>query len=199
MIIINTFDYIKGLSSNAKFKNKGFEDTKKDLEDLHEHYAVFEDLETYSLLNPRISMHIENKDFMQTQLMISEIKEKQEIKDRLNSLSYSVGWLQSAIFIKDEVIINKAINNILKNEYSGINTIVKELNSLKNKIEKFESFHTGMLKNSLSLDVSASLEQDFREKHKKLNELHDKQKTILLNLSNIFVKLTKNSVLKNKK
>ena len=186
MIIINVIDIGKSL-----------EETKKDLEELNEFGVVFEELDN-NFFQAEASMHIDNNALIQNQLLISEIRDKQEITDRLNSLSYSVGWLKAAIIIKDNNITTKAIKNIIKNDYSSINSIVSELNSLKNKIDKLESLHTSLLKSGLSLDVKTLLEQDFREKHKKLNEVHNKQKNILLSLSNIFVKLTKHSVLKNK-
>ena len=146
----------------------------------------------------KISKHIENRDFIKTHSLISEIQEKQEITNRINSLIYNIGWLKSSILIKDDAIMNKAINNIMKNKHSGIDAIVSELNLLKNKIDKFENLHMSLLKNSISLDAKTLLEQDFREKHKKLNDFHSKQKNLLLNLSSIFVKLTKDSVIKIK-
>ncbi len=199
MVKINVFDYLKELGNNAKFENRSFEETKKDLEELYKYNIVFEELEKGSLFVPENSMHINNDIFMQATSIISEIKEKQEIKNRLNSLGYSVGWLKAAILIKDKNIANKAIESIIKNDYSSISIIVSELNTLKNKIDELESLHISLLKSGLSLDTKTLLEQDFKEKHKKLNELYNKQKNILLNLSSIFVKLTKDSVLKNKK
>ena len=185
MIIINVVDIGKSL-----------EETKKDLEELNEFGVVFDELD--SPFEAQASMYLDNNAFMRNQLLISEIKDKQEITDRLNSLSYSVGWLKAAIIIKDNNIAAKAIKNIMKNEYSSINSIVSELNSLKNKIDKLEILHTSLLKSGSSLDVKTLLEQDFREKRKKLNGVHNKQKNILLSLSNIFIRLTKHSVLKNK-
>ena len=185
VIIINVVDIGKSL-----------EETKKDLEELNEFGVVFDELD--SPFEAQASMYMDNNAFMRNQLLISEIKDKQEITDRLNSLSYSVGWLKAAIIIKDNNIAAKAIKNIMKNEYSSINSIVSELNSLKNKIDKLEILHTSLLKSGSSLDVKTLLEQDFREKRKKLNGVHNKQKNILLSLSNIFIRLTKHSVLKNK-
>lgn len=199
MITINIFDYIKDSRNNAKFENKSFEETKRDLEDLYKYNVIFEELEKGTLFDPEVSMHIKNNEFIQTRLLISEIKEKQEIKDRLNSLGYSVGWLKAAVLIKDKNIANKSIESIIKNDYSSISIIVSELNSLKNRIDELESLHMSLLKSGLSLDTKTLLEQDFKEKHKKLNELYNKQKSILLNLSSIFIKLTQSYALKNKK
>lgn len=183
-------------NNGSDFENKRFEEAKKQLEELHEHNSVFEELDRP--FEPQSSMHIGNDAFMQNQLLISEIQEKQEITHRLNSLSYNIGWLKSAIIIKDDSLINKAINNIMKHESSSINAIVAELNSLKSKICQLREFHNKLLKKGLSLEAMTLMEQDFRKKHEKLNQLHNKQKDILLNLSNIFVRLTKDSVIKNK-
>ena len=48
------------------------------------------------------------------------------------------------------------------------------------------------------MDTKTLLEQDFKENHKKLNELYNKQKNILLNLGNIFAELAKDAVRKKK-
>ena len=199
MVTINIPDYIGDLS-NSKFESKSFEETKKDLEELYEDNILFEEMEKSNFFAPQTSMHISNDAFIQTRLLISEIKEKQEILERLGSLSYSVGWLRTGVLIKDKNIVSKAIKSIMKNEYSSINTIVSELNSLKNIIERLENLHTGLLDNNLlSLDIRILLQQDFESKHEKLHEIYNRQRNILLNLSSIFIKLTKKAMLKKKK
>ena len=129
---------------------------------------------------------------------MSEIAGKQEIMQRLNSLSYSIGWLNSAISSKDEYIINKSIKTILKNDYSSISSIISELDSLKSSMGKLEALHENLFKSGLSLDVKTLLEQDFGEKRRKLNSLYEKQKKILLALSSVFVKLSNDFVIKKK-
>jgi len=197
VIAIDIFDYIKSQKSKS-FENKSFEETKEDLEELYKYNIIFEELEKGTLFDPEVSMHIKNNEFIQTRLLISEIREKQEIKNRLNSLGYSVGWLKAAVLIKDRNIANKSIESIIKNDYSSISIIVSELNSLKSRIDELESLHISLLKGGLSLDTKTLLEQDFKENHKKLNELYNKQKNILLNLGNIFAELAKDAVRKKK-
>ncbi|MBW2976447.1 hypothetical protein KY347_03300 [Candidatus Woesearchaeota archaeon] len=165
---------------------------------MYEFDIVLEELEKSSLFDPENSMYVENDVFVRARILISEIKEKQEILGRLNSLSYNVGWLRAAVVIKDNTVANKAINNILKNEYSSISSIISELESLKTKIDQLEQLHAGLLKSGLSLDVKISLEQDFKEKHKKLDELYNRQKNVLFSLSSIFSGLAKEHALKNK-
>lgn len=196
--MIDIFDYIKDLS-NAKFETDSFEQIKKDLEDLQEYDIVLEELEKCNFFAPENSIYIDNDTLVQFSSLISEIMQKQEIKDRLNSLSYSISWLKASVLIKDKDIANKAIGSIIKNNYSSISTIVSELNNLKSKIDELEGLHTNLLKSGLSLDIKTLLEQDFKEKHVKLNDLYKTQKSILLNLSNIFVKLTKENILKKRR
>lgn len=197
MIIIGISDRVRDLRTQ-KPEGKSLEQAKKELEELHEYDIVFEELEKGSLFGPENSMHIKNNELIQALSVISEIKEKQGITERLRSLSYSVSWLKSAILAKDNTIANKAISSILRNEYSSIASIIGELESLKNKIDELEALHITLLKSGLSLDVKTLLEQDFREKHKKLNELYGKQKSVLMGLSSVFASLAKNPVLKGK-
>lgn len=198
MVRINIVDYINDLS-NSKFEAKSFEEVKKDLEEVYEDYIFLEEIEKNNFFTPKNSMNIDNDTFVQTRLLISEIKDKQEISKRLSSLSYSIGWLKTGVIIKDENIVGKAIKSIMKNDYSSINVIVSELNSLKDAIGRLENLHTRLLDNNiLSLDAKILLQQDFESKHEKLNGLHNRQKNILLNLSSIFVKLTKKTMLKKK-
>ena len=178
---------------------KSLEEVKKELESLNEYNIVFEELEKASLFTQENSMYINNDIFIQTSSILSDIKEKQDIAQRLGSLSYTIGWLKSAISVKDESIASKAIESVLKNKYSSISSIVSELNSLKGGIEKLENIHSELLKSGLSLDVKTLMEQEFAQKHKKLEDIHSKQKSILLNLSNIFAGLAKDSVRKRRK
>lgn len=158
---------------------------------------MFEDLEK-SRLFKESSMYIKNDEFIQARFLISEIKDKKEITEMLNSLGYNIGLLRASILRQDKQKIAQDIIKIMKNNYYGINSIINELNSLKTKIDELENLHTSLMNNDLSLDVKTIIEQDFRKKHKKLDEIYKQQKNILLNLSNVFLKLTKKSVFKKR-
>lgn len=177
---------------------KALEEAKRELEGLHEYNSVFEELEKSNLFASENSIHFDNETFILASSLISEIAGKQEIMQRLNSLSYSIGWLNSAVSSKDEYIINKSIESILKNDYSSISSIISELDSLKSSMGKLEALHENLFKSDLSLDVKALLEQDFGEKRKKLNGLYEKQKKILLALSGIFSGLVKDTIREKK-
>lgn len=195
MVRIDIYEYLSSVKNNAS-EEMSFEKVRKGLGELYEQDILFEELEKTSLFE-NSSMYIKSDDFIRARLLISEIKDKQEISEKLNSLGHNVGLLRATVLTKDKEKTNKLISKIMKNGYSGISSMIGELNSLKNKIDKIESLHTNLLENNeLSIDAKTLMEQDFRKKHGNLTEIYKKQKNLLLNLSNIFLKLTKESILK---
>jgi len=186
--MIDIFDHVKG---NKGFEKKSFSETKKDIEDLHEYDIVYEDLERSTLFKQG-SMYVNNEDFMKFRLIAYKIKDKQDITNKLNSLAHNISLLSSISPTKHQ---DFAIR-IVKNNFNSMHSIITDLSSLKNNSDKFENLHTTLMNSGLSLDVKILLEQDFRNKHVKLNELYRKQKNIFLNLSGIFLKLVKGSVFK---
>jgi len=188
VIIIKIFDYVK---ESKKFEPKSFSKTKNDIEDLQEYDIVFEDLDRSTLFEEG-SMYVNNEDFMQFRLLASEIMDKQDITNKLKSLAHNTDLLSSVSPTKHQDLAIR----IVKNNFSSMHSIITDLNSLKNSVDKFENLHTTLMNSGLSLDVKILLEQDFRNKHVKLNEIYRKQKNIFLNLSSIFLKLAKGSVFK---
>ena len=186
--MIDIFEHVKG---NKGFEKKSFSETRKDIEELQEYDIVFEDLERSTLFEES-SMYVNNEDFMQFRLLASEIMDKQDITNKLKSLSHNISLLNSISPTKHK---DFAIR-IVKNNFNSMHSIITDLSSLKNNSDNFENLHTTLMNSGLSLDVKILLEQDFRNKHVKLNELYLKQKNIFLNLSSIFLKLAKSSVFK---
>ncbi|MBI2522830.1 hypothetical protein HYW19_00400 [Candidatus Woesearchaeota archaeon] len=179
-------------------ESKGIEEIKQEIEGLSKYNLLFEELEQSPFFNLEISMHINNHDFLQSRILISEIVEKREIIDRISNLSLNIESLNRSSLENNNEKIKEKISLVLNNEYSSIKTIISELSSLKSKIDEFEKLHNGLLNsNLLSLDIKMLLEQDLRKKQK-LGELFDKQKGILMDLSKTFVKLAKGAIVKNK-
>jgi len=192
VIKINIFDF---LSSQKKgFERKTLEETKKDIKDLHEHNIEFEHLEKSSLFGSS-SMHVDNDSFIQSRLLISEIKNKQELTTKLGHLAKNISLLR-ATSSKGRKGNMQITEKILKDEYCGLNNVISDLSVLKNSLEKIEKLHLDLMNSHVSLDVKTVMEQEFSRKHKKLNEAYNKQKTILLNLSSIFINLARDSTTK---
>ena len=101
MINIDISSYLNNLDK-SEFGKKSFEETKEELKDLYEYNIVFEDLEKSSLFGAENSMHIENDTFIQARSLISKIKEKKEITEKLNSLGYNLDLLRVSTIMKDK-------------------------------------------------------------------------------------------------
>ncbi len=195
MVRINIFDYLNSIN-NKNPENRNFEEVKQDINELKEYNIAFEHLEKSNLFEES-SMHIDNDSFIQFKALAIGIKEKQEITKKLDRLSCNIELLKTITLTKDKHKKGNMFitDKIIKDDYSGINSIINELSSLKNKVDSIGNLHTNLLKSGLSLDVKALIEQDFSDKHKKINEAYNKQKNILLNLSNMFLNLTKDSII----
>ena len=108
--MIEVFDYIKELDKKTGFEKKSFEETKEELKELYEYNIVFEELEKSNLFGTENSIHIENNAFIQARSLISEVKGKQDIIDRLNSLGYNLELLRVSSIMKDKQNILFLIN-----------------------------------------------------------------------------------------
>lgn len=190
MVRIDFFDYLK---DNTQFKRKIFSEVKKEIEDFYEYNIVFEEIER-GILFEESSIHINNDMFIQFRSLISDIGSKQGINKKLSYLCYNIDLLRDPTLQKDSEKKLKVINKILKNYYSGIYSIIKDLNSFKTKIDEFENLQTNLMNGDLSLDVKTLMEEDFRKKCNKIHDLYRKQKNVILNLSSIFLKLVKNDL-----
>ncbi|MBL7055714.1 hypothetical protein ISS07_02255 [Candidatus Woesearchaeota archaeon] len=192
------YSYLSDLQKGSDFKEMNFEQIKNELEELYESEILFEELDKGSFFGDS-SMHINNDFFMESRILISEIREKKEINEQLGSLCYHVNLLRAEMLRNDRKKATQIVSKIMKNKYHGINSIIDELDKLKKKINSLEDVHSKILQSGLSIDIKAVIEQNFRKKQQDLDNLHKKQKNVLINLSNIFLKLTKESFFKDKK
>jgi hypothetical protein len=179
-------------------KIKSIDEIRWDISQISEYNLLFDELEQSALFMPEISMHISNHDFFHSRAMVSEIIEKKEINNRLANLTLNLASLNDAAVDDNKDKIKSKTSLILNNEYSSIKVIISELNSFKSKIDEFEKMHDELLKSNLiSLDIKMQLEHDFKKK-RQMEELYNKQKCILVDLSKVFVKLAKESVKNNR-
>jgi len=192
------YSYLIDMQKSSSFKEMNFEQVKSEIEELHESEILFEELDRGSFFGDN-SHNISNDFFIESRILVSEIKDKKEINERLSSLCYHINLLRAEILRRDKVKTANLISKIMNNEYNGISTIIEELDILKNKINGLEQVHSKILQSGLSIDVKALIEQNFKVKQRDLDKLHSKQKNILINLSNIFLRLTKESFFKSKK
>lgn len=191
VILIDIYDLYSELSKQS-FEERTFPQLKRDLDALEEQKVVFEALHQSSLFEDK-SVHVSNDHLLQARLLISEIKEKQEIIDKLDGLASDVGLLRSTVLTNDKEKASRLIRNITQNQYYGISNVVNDLNTLKTKIGSLEKVHEDILSKT-NLEANTQLQEEFEKKHSDLKDLHKQQKNVFLNLTNIFMQLAKQHI-----
>ena len=172
----------------------GIEGIKKEMDELDRHSAVFESLDNASLFDDYA--HLGNDDLMQFGSLVSEIRGKQEVIKKLQSLDHNISLLRSIVLSKNKDKHQSFMLRVVENNYNSLHSIIEDLSSLKTKINEMGRMHQNLLDSSLPLDVKILLEQNFKGKHEKLNDAYYKQKSVLLGLSSIFLKMVKGRVFK---
>lgn len=170
------------------------EDIKKELEGLDNHNKVFESLDNISLFDSYPDLG--NDGFTQLKSLVYEIGEKREIAKKLQSLEHNISLLKSIVLSKNKDRHQSFMLRVIENNYSSMHSIIADLGSLKAKADEMGAIHQNLLGSNLPLDVKILLEQNFKGKSEKLNDAYNKQKSILLGLSSIFLKLVKGKVFK---
>ena len=170
------------------------DDIKKELKDLDNHNKVFESLGNASLFDSY--SHLGNDDFMQFESLVSEIRKKQEIAQKLQSLDHNISLLKSIVLSKNRDKHQSFMLRVIENNYNSMHSIIADLGSLKANVDEMGIMHKNLLGSNLPLDAKILVERGFKGKQEKLNELYDKQKSILLGLSSVFLKLLKGKVFK---
>ena len=173
------------------------EDIKKEVEWLDSHNRGFESLDNIRLFDSYSDLG--NDDFTQFKSLVSEIGEKREIAKKLQSLEHNISLLKSIVLSKNKDRHQSFMLRVVENNYSSMHSIIADLGSLKAKADEMGIMHQNLLGSNLPLDAKILLERGFEGKQEKLNELYDKQKSILLDLSSIFLKLVKGRVFKKGK
>ena len=173
------------------------EDIKKEVEWLDSHNRVFESLDNLSLFDSYSDLG--SDDFTQLKSLVSEIREKREIVKKLQSPGHNISLLNSIVLSKNKDRHQSFMLRVVENNYSSMHSIIADLGSLKAKADEMGIMHQNLLGSNLPLDAKILLERGFEGKQEKLNELYDKQKSILLDLSSIFLKLVKGRVFKKGK
>jgi hypothetical protein len=174
------------------------EKIKEEIESLSGNSSLFAELEDCVLYNPILSSNISNNNFMESRILISNLSKKGLISDRLQNLRMQINLLKDAIESGDSEKASERTNLILKNDFSSIKSIISEISEYESDMKKFEELNsTSLASGTLSLDIKMLIEHDLKKK-RPLDNLVKRQKSILLQLSHIFIKTAKSSIQKKR-
>ena len=200
MIRIDAFDYFSQINNGESELIGHFPEIKKELESLEEINELIENFEKNSIFHSNVFLKRAKNQHLAVKIKIlnSELKEKNEINERLQSLGYNLGLLRMLQVVKDDKAFKKIKESFLTNDYSSIPVIIKELNNSKEKIDELENDYKALINQGYaSIDFKVRHEHELDEHLKSLNNIHKKQKQLLKSMAIMFVKLSKN-ILKQK-
>ena len=190
---------------NYMLNQEGFEEDKamdlyslkKELDILNNSSKVFDNFE-------KESMHIDKdaleqiEDFnllLKIRKLSSEMKGKKAINDKLDTLHFSLNILKNADS-NDIKPLKNIMNLFLYNNDTKIETIIRELNDFKHKINEIKKHHENLLPKSL--DNKLKIEGKYNKHIEKLHSMHKRQKAAFISITKLFLKLAKNHI-KNQK
>jgi len=125
----------------------------------------------------------------------SEMKGKKAINDKLDTLHFSLNILKNADS-NDIKPLKNIMNLFLYNNDTKIETIIRELNDFKHKINEVKKHHENLLPKSL--DNKLKIEGKYNKHIEKLHSMHKRQKAAFISITKLFLKLAKNHI-KNQK
>ncbi len=112
-------------------------------------------------------------------------------------MCFNISLLGKSIITNNKDDTKKIINNIIQSDYSGIKTLIIELNDLKEVIDSLEDKYKLLMDympNTLDHKITTV---DKNKKHiKRLNSLHTEQKTIFVDIVKLFIELGKRGLKK---
>ena len=92
----------------------------------------------------------------------------------------------------DEKSIKSIVDVFLHNEDSKIDSIIKELNDFRSKINELEKHHSSLLPKGL--DNKIELEGKYSRHLENLHSIHKRQKNALVSTIRLFIKYTKKHI-----
>ena len=179
---------------------ESFSEIKNKLENLEEIDGLIDNFEKNSIFHSEFFLKkAKNQNLaLKIKILNSELKEKNEINERLQSLGYNLGLLRTLLIVKDDKVFKKIKESFLTNDYSSIPVIIKELNDSKEKIDELENDYKALINQGYaSIDFKVRHEHELDEHLKSLNNIHKKQKQLLISMGLMFAKLVKD-ILKQK-
>jgi hypothetical protein len=171
-----------------------FEKLKDEIDSLSAKAPLFTQLEDSVLYNPILYSGFPKNNFIESRILISNLSKKSLIFDRLQNLRMHISSLKEAIESNNLEKASERTNLILKNEFSSIKAIISEISAYESDIKEYERLNSSLVaSDSLSLDIRMMIDRDLKRK-KPLDDLVKQQKTMLLQLSRIFIKTAKSSI-----
>ena len=191
MVKINLFDYFNNTNNQDKLI-ENFSEIKDELGKLEEINESIDNFERNSFFHNEFFLeNSQNKHLaLKIKMLNAELKEKDEINERLQGLGHNLGLLRTLLVVKDDKMFSNIKESFLVNGHSSIPAIIEELNDFKDKVTDLKNTYKALINERYSSIDFKVRHEDYLENHlKNLGKVHKKQKQLLVSMTMIFSKL----------
>jgi len=198
--VINPYDFFKQ-AENKDNIIRSYSEIKHELNNLGDAYDLIENFEKHSFFhNEFFHERSKNKHLVsEIKFLNSEIRDKDLINERLQSLGNNLGSLRTIQSIKDISVINQVKHGFFENSFSGIPAIINELKDFKDKLNKLEGNYYSLINEEYSsIDFKVRHQHHLEEHLKNLNKIYEKQNNLLISMGMMFTKHFKEIIRKKK-
>ncbi|HLD43640.1 MAG TPA: hypothetical protein VJB08_06690 [Candidatus Nanoarchaeia archaeon] len=171
---------------------KSFVEIQTELDRISPLSSIIGDIET--------SLGKENKDLrhLKMKVLLSEMKGKEEIRNRLCLLTHHLGLLRKSLLINDRDKLLGSIAMFTKNPYARLSGVIQDVASLEKLIKEFDhNYETYVRQNATSLDHRLHLEKGYGEAMEQLQACLQGKKVVAASLGRMFVDLGRSLIRKD--
>ena len=131
---------------------------------------------------------------LKIKLLNSEIREKQEITEKLKVLLYHLTLLKAIPITKDYNAAKRCMDQFTKNNFVKVSVVLNDIDKLGQKIKNLEEHYSRLLGENSSLDIKIDGEFQVKKLIENLALIKDKQQKITVAMSKDFVRTAKSLV-----
>ena len=139
-----------------------------------------------------IALARENKDMkhLKMKVLLSEMKGKEEIRNKLALLTHHIGLMRKSLLINDKDKLLGSIAMFIKNPYARLSGVIQDITSLERLVKEFDHYYeTYIRQNAQSLDHRLHLEKGYSQAMQQLNLCLRGKKVVAASLGRMFVEM----------
>lgn len=184
----NLENTIQTLDKTVKTKKLDFPELKREIDDLVSTQDQFSSFKPLLFEEEEFKNHTDA--LLQLKLLCSQLREKAEINEKLESLAYYLGQLRYSLFLKDKKMLKKIMGKFLEDEQTNLHDLLGDIQRFRQELETLQGTYQ-TLHHEVPLDIWVKHASYLESQVKTFQNIHERQKNIAVNIGRLFVNLAK--------
>ncbi|MBI4440130.1 hypothetical protein HY638_04120 [Candidatus Woesearchaeota archaeon] len=188
-------DYLgKIVSGSGKVKNLEFSEIKREVDELVDTEDAFKSFRPALFGEQELA---QNSDaLLKLRMLVSQLKERSEINEKLESLAYYLGQMRYSLFSQDKKSLKKVLKKFLDDD-TNIRDLLSDIQKFKKELEDIESAYREIIaERKLPIDVWISHVTYLEQQLKLFSRIQERQSNIAFNIGRLFVGMAKKELKK---